>query len=113
MLPVVPESPKSFFIESSKTSTNLFSGFLHKFWSCFFFYNTEHFSVCVFREKYVDLMVDQLEAMEDNFSRCDDQTSLKIILHKMEVQRLAYMTNEYIRERLKKATFYFEFEFGL
>lgn len=54
------------------------------------------------KEKYVDLMVDQLEAMEDNFSRCDDQTSLKIILHKMEVQRLAYMINEYIRERLKK-----------
>ncbi|KAL3986151.1 hypothetical protein ACH3XW_41560 [Acanthocheilonema viteae] len=53
-------------------------------------------------ETIVDLMIDQLESMEENFSRCKDHTSLKIILHKMEVQRLAYMINEYIRVRLKK-----------
>uniref|UniRef100_A0A0R3RFN8 DNA replication complex GINS protein SLD5 n=1 Tax=Elaeophora elaphi TaxID=1147741 RepID=A0A0R3RFN8_9BILA len=53
-------------------------------------------------ETLVDLMIDQLESMEENFSKCKDHTSLKIILHKMEVQRLAYMINEYIRIRLKK-----------
>ncbi|EFO24054.1 hypothetical protein LOAG_04431 [Loa loa] len=53
-------------------------------------------------ETVVDLMIDQLESMEENFSKCKDHTSLKIILHKMEVQRLAYMVNEYIRVRLKK-----------
>ncbi|VDN06389.1 unnamed protein product [Thelazia callipaeda] len=53
-------------------------------------------------ENIVDLMIDQLESMEGNFNRCSDHTSLKVILHKMEVQRLAYMTNEYIRTRLKK-----------
>ncbi|VDK87568.1 unnamed protein product, partial [Onchocerca ochengi] len=53
-------------------------------------------------ETFVDLMIDQLESMEENFNKCKDHTSLKIILHKMEVQRLAYMINEYIRTRLKK-----------
>uniref|UniRef100_A0A915Q065 DNA replication complex GINS protein SLD5 n=1 Tax=Setaria digitata TaxID=48799 RepID=A0A915Q065_9BILA len=53
-------------------------------------------------EMVVDLMIDQLESMEENFSKCKDHTSLKIVLHKMEVQRLAYMINEYIRTRLKK-----------
>ncbi|VDM12258.1 unnamed protein product [Wuchereria bancrofti] len=53
-------------------------------------------------ETIVDLMIDQLESMEENFSKCKDHTSLKIILHKMEVQRLAYIINEYIRARLKK-----------
>ncbi|KAK6109440.1 hypothetical protein QQG55_36005 [Brugia pahangi] len=53
-------------------------------------------------ETVVDLMIDQLESMEENFSKCKDHTSLKIILHKMEVQRLAYIINEYIRARLKK-----------
>lgn len=49
-------------------------------------------------------MIDQLESMEENFNKCKDHTSLKIILHKMEVQRLAYMINEYIRTRLKKVS---------
>ncbi|VDO42384.1 unnamed protein product [Onchocerca flexuosa] len=56
------------------------------------------------RETFVDLMIDQLESMEENFNKCKDHTSLKIILHKMEVQRLAYMVNEYIRTRLKKVS---------
>ncbi|KAM3716586.1 DNA replication complex GINS protein [Dirofilaria immitis] len=53
-------------------------------------------------ETFVDLMIDQLESMEENFNKCKDHTSLKIILHKMEVQRLTYMINEYIRARLEK-----------
>lgn len=53
-------------------------------------------------ETVLDLMIEQIESMEENFSKCKDQTSLKIILHKMEVQRLTYIINEYIRVRLKK-----------
>ncbi|VDN26361.1 unnamed protein product [Gongylonema pulchrum] len=59
------------------------------------------------KEYTVDLMIELLEAMEDNFNNCEDKRALKVTLHKVEVMRLSYVVHDYIRKRLRKVSFDF------
>lgn len=46
---------------------------------------------------YVEALVDQIEGMENNIARETDKTKLKITAHRMELYRIAYIVNSYLR----------------
>ncbi|CAB3397404.1 unnamed protein product [Caenorhabditis bovis] len=50
----------------------------------------------------VDILLDQIQGMEENIGRQKDKVQLRISIHKMELQRISFMTSDYIRCRLRK-----------
>ncbi|CAP31809.1 Protein CBG12913 [Caenorhabditis briggsae] len=50
----------------------------------------------------VDILLDQIKGMEDNIGRQADKMQLRISLHRMELQRISFMTSDYMRCRLQK-----------
>ncbi|CAD6190003.1 unnamed protein product [Caenorhabditis auriculariae] len=50
----------------------------------------------------VDILLDQIKGMEENIARQQEKVQLKISLHRMELQRISYMTSDYVRARLLK-----------
>ncbi|CAJ0573623.1 unnamed protein product, partial [Mesorhabditis spiculigera] len=54
------------------------------------------------RSELVHCLVDQIESMEENLMRCVDRGHIKISLHRLELQRITFVVNSYIRRRLQK-----------
>ncbi|KHN77399.1 DNA replication complex GINS protein SLD5 [Toxocara canis] len=50
----------------------------------------------------LECMIDQVEGMEENMSRARQKNQLKLSLHKMELYRIGYIANDYMRKRLQK-----------
>ncbi|CAI5451381.1 unnamed protein product [Caenorhabditis angaria] len=50
----------------------------------------------------VEILLDQIQGMEENIGRQSDKVQLRISVHRMELQRVSYMTSDYIRCRLQK-----------
>ncbi|CAJ0589374.1 unnamed protein product [Cylicocyclus nassatus] len=50
----------------------------------------------------IECLVDQIEGMEENLSGRTDKTSIRISAHRLELHRLTYITNDYMRRRLQK-----------
>lgn len=50
----------------------------------------------------VDCMIDQIGGMQENLRNDKHKNSLKHGVHKMELYRIGFIVNDYIRERLKK-----------
>uniref|UniRef100_A0A1I7SYR7 GINS complex subunit 4 n=1 Tax=Caenorhabditis tropicalis TaxID=1561998 RepID=A0A1I7SYR7_9PELO len=50
----------------------------------------------------VDVLLDQIQGMEENIARQTDKAQLRISLHRMELQRISFVTSDYVRCRLRK-----------
>ncbi|KAF1755446.1 hypothetical protein GCK72_022015 [Caenorhabditis remanei] len=50
----------------------------------------------------VDILLDQIQGMEDDISRQRDKMQLRISLHRSELQRISFLTSDYVRCRLRK-----------
>ncbi|WKY10265.1 hypothetical protein Q1695_002538 [Nippostrongylus brasiliensis] len=50
----------------------------------------------------VECLLDQIEGMEENLAGRTDKASIRIAAHRLELHRLTYLTNDYLRRRLKK-----------
>lgn len=46
---------------------------------------------------YVDCLVQQMEHMEEIIARQSDKTNVKMTAHRMELYRITYIVNAYIR----------------
>ncbi|KJH46314.1 synthetic lethal mutants of dpb11-1 five [Dictyocaulus viviparus] len=60
---------------------------------------------CLLPHRYdiIECLVDQIEGMEENLSRRTEKVaSLRISAHRLELHRLTYITNDYMRRRLQK-----------
>ncbi|KAK6015385.1 synthetic lethal mutants of dpb11-1 five, partial [Ostertagia ostertagi] len=59
---------------------------------------------CLLPHRYdiVECLVDQIEGMEENLAGRADKASIRISAHRLELHRLTYITNDYMRRRLQK-----------
>lgn len=59
---------------------------------------------CLMPHRYdiIECLVDQIEGMEENLSGRTDKASIRISAHRLELHRLTYITNDYMRRRLQK-----------
>uniref|UniRef100_A0A7I4YTQ4 DNA replication complex GINS protein SLD5 n=1 Tax=Haemonchus contortus TaxID=6289 RepID=A0A7I4YTQ4_HAECO len=59
---------------------------------------------CLLPHRYdiVECLVDQIEGMEENLLGRTDKGSIRISAHRLELHRLTYITNDYMRRRLQK-----------
>ncbi|XP_022094332.1 DNA replication complex GINS protein SLD5-like [Acanthaster planci] len=58
------------------------------------------------KSELVDCMLEQIQQMESNISRCK-KGDFRIIVHKMEIDRIRYILSSYLRIRLGKIEKYF------
>ncbi|CAJ0929758.1 unnamed protein product, partial [Mesorhabditis belari] len=67
-------------------------------------WHSESVSPCLLQSRLelVHCLVDQIEEMDKNLMTVQDRTHIKVSLHRLELQRLNYMINSYMRLRLKK-----------
>ncbi|RCN34391.1 synthetic lethal mutants of dpb11-1 five [Ancylostoma caninum] len=59
---------------------------------------------CLLPHRYdiIECLVDQVEGMEENLAGRTDKASIRISAHRLELHRLTYITNDYMRRRLQK-----------
>ncbi|PAV76275.1 hypothetical protein WR25_09974 isoform A [Diploscapter pachys] len=59
---------------------------------------------CILPHQYeiLEILVDQIDGMDENLARVKDKTQLKVSIHRAELQRINYLTSDYMRIRLKK-----------
>lgn len=50
----------------------------------------------------VDILLDQIAGMEEDIGRQANQRQLRISVHRMELQRISFITSDYVRCRLRK-----------
>ncbi|EGT49106.1 hypothetical protein CAEBREN_04194 [Caenorhabditis brenneri] len=50
----------------------------------------------------VDILLDQIAGMEEDIGKQVDQRQLRISVHRMELQRISFITSDYVRCRLRK-----------
>ncbi|CAI2353235.1 unnamed protein product [Caenorhabditis sp. 36 PRJEB53466] len=59
---------------------------------------------CLLPTKYdlVDILLDQIQGMEESLANQTNKAQLRISVHRMDLQRINYVTSDYIRCRLRK-----------
>ncbi|VDM57515.1 unnamed protein product [Angiostrongylus costaricensis] len=59
---------------------------------------------CLLPHRYdiIECLVDQIEGMEENLTRRTEKVSFRVSAHRLELHRLTYITNDYMRRRLQK-----------
>ncbi|KAJ1345840.1 hypothetical protein KIN20_000463 [Parelaphostrongylus tenuis] len=59
---------------------------------------------CLLPHRYdiIECLVDQIEGMEENLARRTEKASFRVSAHRLELHRLTYITNDYMRRRLQK-----------
>ncbi|CAL2034321.1 unnamed protein product [Caenorhabditis brenneri] len=50
----------------------------------------------------VDILLDQIAGMEEDIGKQPNQRQLRISVHRMELQRIGFITSDYVRCRLRK-----------
>ncbi|XP_023210503.1 DNA replication complex GINS protein SLD5-like [Centruroides sculpturatus] len=55
-----------------------------------------------YESELVDCMLDQVQHMEENLLKSSKKADFRIMIHKMELTRISYIINNYLRIRLKK-----------
>uniref|UniRef100_A0A8R1DQI3 DNA replication complex GINS protein SLD5 n=1 Tax=Caenorhabditis japonica TaxID=281687 RepID=A0A8R1DQI3_CAEJA len=50
----------------------------------------------------VDILLDQIQGMDDNITRQSNKKALRISVHRVELQRISYITSDYLRCRVRK-----------
>lgn len=50
----------------------------------------------------IDCMLDQVQHMEENLHKASKKADFRIMIHKMELTRIRYIINNYLRIRIKK-----------